>query len=155
MTQSQSEWLYCPFAHPIMVRQFDCECANEVTRRDGPAIACQRAMSHADCQLWFERVMKATLAAQEMELDLTKIPSSLLKKIQFGSILSLQRVQKSTKDSDKSESAGDLAQVPNVNAVVQAVKTESDIWSSVDLQFIVEYIESFQLQRRRNAHKSR
>jgi len=158
MTQAQGEWHFCPFAHPLMIRQFQCQQANEVTRRDGPAIACQNADAQVTCQSLFDYILAATLAAQGLNHDLTQIPSSLLKKIQVASILALQNLQPSTGAvPEKASTSGqvDTTGVESIYAVVQAAKAEHESWSSLALQPIIQYIESFQLQRRRNSQKNR
>ena len=154
---NQEEWHYCPFAHPLMIRQFGCEQANEVTRRDGPAIACRDVTAHATCQSLFDVILAATLSAQGLQHDLTQIPSSLLKKVQVGSILAIQQSLQSKTQAENSENLAQPSetQVASIYAVVQAAHSENKSWSSLQLQSIIAFIDSFQLQRRRQSRKSR
>lgn len=154
---NQEDWHYCPFAHPLMIRQFGCEKANEVTRRDGPAIACRDVIAHAACQSLFDVVLAASLSAQGLEHDLTQIPSSLLKKVQIGSILAIQQGLESARHSENRENLAQQSdtQVASIHAVVQAAHSENKSWSSLKLQPIIKFIDTFQLQRRRQSRKSR
>lgn len=161
MTEGDSgnpQWLYCPFAHPLMTRQMACEKADEVTRRDGPAIACQQAPSHEVCQGLFQVLLDASLSQQGMEHDLTVVPSSLLKKIQIAGIVALrQRLQGDgplLADAEIVEHAV-TNPIQSIHAVVQAAKAKFQIWSSLDLKEIASFIVSYPLQRRRQSKKSR
>lgn len=152
------QWQYCPFSHPLMTRQMGCELASEVTRRDGPAIACQQASAFQDCEELFHVLRDASLAEQQMEHDLTVVPSSLLKKVQIASIVALQsRLQDdgSTLAAAVHSDNSDKTSIQSINAVVQAAKAKFQSWSSLDLQDIAAYIVSFPLQRRRQSKKSR
>jgi len=135
-----------------------CELASEVTRRDGPAIACQTASAQADCQSLFQALRETSLAHQGMEHDLTVVPSSLLKKIQVGGIIALQFcIQDKGQLPDSAENIENLGSTPieSINAVVQTAKAKFQLWSSLDLTQVASFIASFPLQRRRQSRKTR
>jgi len=156
MTEAAEKWCYCPFSHPLMVRQFACQWAHEVTRRDGPAIACQQEDAHTICQDLFNVILAATLSAQDLPLDLTKIPSSLLKKIQFGSILALNSQLHGTAvhEPDANAESADSSRIENIYAVVQSAKVKYPLWSLLDLHPLIRFIDSYQLPRRRQSKPS-
>jgi len=153
MSHESTEWRYCPFSYPLIIRQFECELAKEVTRRDGPAIACRKEDAQTVCQRLFDELVAATLAAQGLEFDLTQIPASLLKKIQVGGILALDALV-SGAGSLPAPATADKSKVESIYAVVQAAKAKNESWSSQHLAAVTQFVEAFQLQRRRQSTKS-
>jgi len=82
----------CPFSAPLITRQFGCANSQEVIHRGGAEINCTDAAAHARCDLLFQRMKAAALPAFGVEDDLLSMPHSVLVKIQYGGLLSLQRV---------------------------------------------------------------
>lgn len=87
----QEEVLKCPFRATIMTRSFGCAHAEEITRREGPDIACNSASSNALCQEFFNMLKIPALDELGYEDDLTTMPASVMQKIQFGGLLGLQQ----------------------------------------------------------------
>lgn len=106
MSQQNSN-LKCPFRATIMTRSFGCRHGCEVTRRDGPDIACNHEPDNALCQAFFDALKIRALDAMDYADDLTTLPASVLQKIQFGGLLGLQQ---SMGEVDK-EAVDDIAQL--------------------------------------------
>jgi hypothetical protein len=82
----------CPFSATLARDDFACHRATQVIRRGGVEFACQSEQAHTRCRQLFELSKQAALPAFGVEDDLTQMPQSVLVKIQFGSLLGLQRI---------------------------------------------------------------
>ena len=84
--------MMCPFSAPLVAEDFACHQAEAVIRRGGTEIACRSESSCTRC-IDLHRVIKAAaLAEQDYADDLTRVPHSLLVRIQYGGLLGLQRL---------------------------------------------------------------
>jgi hypothetical protein len=82
--------LKCPFANPLISRDFGCAHAHAITRRGGPDIGCDSATASADCGALFKRLKAAGLPAFGVPDDPTQMPYSVLLKLQYGGLLGLK-----------------------------------------------------------------
>lgn len=79
----------CPFSATLARDSFGCEQADSVIRRGGTEFSCRSPDAHARCRAVFERLKSTALTAFDVEDDLTRMPHSVLVKIQFGGLLGL------------------------------------------------------------------
>ena len=139
MSESKSA-LKCPFRATIMTRSFACDHAEEITRREGPDIACDFPGANEKCFELFTQLKARALDTMGHEDDLTTLPASVLQKIQFGGLLGLQSQVDGTASNDK---------VENIVALVdKAIQQYGDI-DSFPFDICVERIVSFKLKKRR------
>ena len=84
--------LICPFSATLARETFGCTHAERIIRRGGTEFCCRHQPAHACCEQLFEQFKQAALTAFGVEDDLTRMPHSVLVKIQFGGLLGLQRI---------------------------------------------------------------
>ena len=131
----------CAFSNTLATGQFDCEKAEQVTRRGGPDVVCASDRAHQECEKLFQRMKQAALPAFGVEDDLLSMPHSVLVKIQFGGLLGLQRLQGNGTDES--------AVVKNIHGLVgQAVGKHGGL-DAIPCQAFVEDMTSYKLKRRR------
>jgi hypothetical protein len=82
----------CPFSATLARDAFACTQAESVIRRGGTEFACRSPESHDRCRAVFGQLKAAALAAFDVDDDLTRMPHSVLVKIQFGGLLGLARL---------------------------------------------------------------
>jgi len=80
----------CAFSGALMGKQYSCQNALEVTRREGPSIACTSADMHQKCAELLGELKAAALPSFGYADDLSQMPHSVLMKIQSGGLLGLQ-----------------------------------------------------------------
>jgi hypothetical protein len=88
--------LICPFSATLARSDFACARATQVIRRGGAEYACQSDTAHSRCRQLFEHCKQAALPEFGVEDDLTRMPQSVLVKIQFGGLLGLLAVNQLT-----------------------------------------------------------
>ena len=133
--------LKCPFRATIMTRSFACDHAEEITRREGPDIACNLLGANEKCSELFNQLKTRALDAMGKEDDLTTLPASVLKKIQFGGLLGLQSQVDSAASNDK------------VEDIVALVENATEQYGGIDdfpFNVCVESIVAYKLKRRRD-----
>ena len=135
-----SQALKCPFRATIMTRSFSCEHAEEITRREGPDIACDSPEANEKCNELFNQLKARALDAMGHEDDLTTLPASVLQKIQFGGLLGLQTQVDNAASADKVENV--------VVLVDKAIQQYGDI-EKFPFDICVEAIVSYKLKKRR------
>lgn len=81
----------CPFSATLIKNDFACQHAVQIIRRGGAEIACRSEPDHAACQSTHQIIKSEALRSMGLEDDLLSLPHSVLVKIQFGSLLALQR----------------------------------------------------------------
>ena len=81
----------CPFSATLVKEDFACHRASLIVRRGGAEIACSGEQAHARCSNLFQRLKDVSLPVFGVEDDLLKMPHSVLVKIQYGGLLSLQQ----------------------------------------------------------------
>ncbi len=91
--------LMCPFSAPLVAEDFSCRQAEAVIRRGGTEIACRSETSCTRCIDLHQVIKAAALAEQDYADDLTQVPHSLLVRIQYGSLLGLQRLVEDNRDN--------------------------------------------------------
>ena len=133
--------LKCPFRAPVMTRSFACQYAEEITRREGPDIACSSSEANAKCSEFFKQLKTRALDNMGHEDDLTTLPASILQKIQFGGLLGLQSQIDSTASNDRVEDI--------VTLVEKAIQEYGGI-ENFPFGHCVESIVAYKLKRRRN-----
>ena len=135
-----SQALKCPFRAPIMTRSFACDHAEEITRREGPDIACGFSEANEKCFEFFAQLKATALDTMGHEDDLTTLPASVLQKIQFGGLLGLQSQVDSAASEDR---------VDNIVALVDKAISQYGAIDKFPFDVCVERIVSFKLKRRR------
>lgn len=132
--------LKCPFRATIMTRSFGCNHAEEITRREGPDIACNDSEVNEKCNNLFAQLKARALGTMGHEDDLTTLPASVLQKIQFGGLLGLQSQIDSTASSEKVENIVDL--------VEKAIEQYGGV-DNFPFDGCIETIVSYKMKRRR------
>lgn len=82
----------CPFSATLARDSFACAQAESVIRRGGTEFTCRSPAAHERCLAVFGQLKAAALTAFDVEDDLTRMPHSVLVKIQFGGLLGLARI---------------------------------------------------------------
>jgi hypothetical protein len=134
------QYFKCPFHSTLIARDFGCQHAIEVTRREGPDAACGNATAHQACTRFFAALRGAAVPAFGVADDLTVMPHSVLVKIQFGGLLGLQRLMAREAQPDK---------VDNVTAVVMQATEFFDSLDGIPYQDLLPDITGYKLRRRR------
>lgn len=134
------EYYKCAFNGALMGKQFGCQYAMDVTRREGPSIACTSQLMQKKCALLLDRLKAAALPQFGYEDDLTQMPHSVMLKIQMGGLSGLQN---RLKNAPLSVAVEDIQQVVN-----SAEHFYGDI-EAVSLADIVPDMVNFKLPRRR------
>jgi hypothetical protein len=132
------EYYKCPFAGALMANQFDCQCATEITRRDGPSIGCTSKDMQKKCETLFATIKQSALEHMGYEDDLTQMPHSALMKIQMGGLLGLQRVL-----------GAEAPSVEDVQALVNQAEQQYHRLEQVPAGELAGDIAAFKLRRRR------
>lgn len=132
------EFHKCAFSAPLIAGTFGCRQAEAVTRRGGPDIACRSAAASGRCEAVHERVKTATLASLGLEDDLTTVPHSTLVKIQYGTLLGLQRLGGAATDS-----------IPDIDAALEQALARYGSVASVPAPELLPDITEYKLKRRR------
>ncbi len=124
-----------------MTRSFGCDHAEEITRRDGPDIACNSLNANNLCIELFEQLKSRALNAMDYEDDLTTLPASVLQKIQYGGLLGLQTVVDSAAQSEK---------VVNIVSLVGKAAEHFNSIDKIPYETCVDTIVKYKLKRRRS-----
>ena len=133
--------LLCPFAAPLVKKDFGCKYADEVIRRGGSEIACKQMASHTLCTQLHNQMKLAALSAMDLEDDLLSVPHSVLVKIQYGGLLGLQTLtHPELMESNK---------VADVESLLVDSEKKFNHISNIPLESISEAIIDFKMQRRR------
>lgn len=135
--QPDNFYNHCAFASPLVTEQYTCHLAQQVVRRGGTEVACQDNAACARCEAVFEWLKQVCLPEFEVEDDLTRMPHSILQKIQFGSLAGLQVLLQ-------------YAQPDSVD-IDQLLNQAADKFGGVDAlpyRELVETITHYQLKRR-------
>lgn len=130
----------CAFSGALIGKQNGCQYALEVTRREGPSIACTSQQMHKQCAVLLDALKSAALPQFGYEDDLTQMPHSVMMKIQAGGLAALQKHLHSTTG---------LTAVDNVAQLVMDVNQHYDAISSIPFDRLVQDIVDFKLRRRR------
>lgn len=133
--------LKCPFRATLMTRSFACEHAEEITRREGPDIACKSTMLNSQCFEFFNELKSRSLAKMGQEDDLTTMPASVLQKIQFGGLLGLQSQLDSSALSER---------VDNIAALIEQALQRYGGLDKCPFEVCVDAVEAYKLKRRRD-----
>lgn len=131
----------CPFSATLARDDFACPRATQVIRRGGAEFACQSEQAHTRCRQLFERCKQAALPAFGVEDDLTQMPQSVLVKIQFGSLIGLQRITGGQPPVGK--------RIEDIDSLVAAAISHYAGPDSVPYDQLVADITGWKLSRRR------
>lgn len=124
-----------------MTRSFACDHAEEITRRDGPDIACNSSSANNLCSELFGQLKSRALNAMDYEDDLTTLPASVLQKIQYGGLLGLQTLVNSAEQSEK---------VENIVSLVGKAAEQFNSIDKIPYDTCVNTIIEYKLKRRRS-----
>jgi hypothetical protein len=130
----------CAFSGALIGKQYGCQYALEVTRREGPSIACTSAQMHEQCAVLVDELKTAALPQFGYEDDLTQMPHSVMMKIQSGGLAALQK---------HLHSAADLTVVENVAQLVEDANDHYHGIRAIPCNQLVQDIVDFKLRRRR------
>jgi hypothetical protein len=130
----------CAFSGALIGKQYGCQYALEVTRREGPSIACTSANLHEQCALLMVELKAAAIPHFGFEDDLTQMPHSVIMKIQSGGLAALQKCM---------HKAPSLEPVENIASLVIDAAQRYDGFSAIPYSELVTDIIGFKLRRRR------
>jgi hypothetical protein len=133
--------LKCPFRATLMTRSFGCEHAEEITRREGPDIACKSPALNEVCEGVFDKLKDKALARMGYTDDLATLPASVLQKIQYGGLLGLQ---------SQLESGATGERVENIAALVEQAAQRYGRIEDYPYEVCLRVIEAYKLKRRRD-----
>jgi len=123
-----------------MTNTFGCPNATEITRRDGPDIACTALNAHRDCEEFYRELKSQALIALGYKDDPTQTPASIVQKIQYGGLLGLQgQVMDNSVDS-----------VKNIEKLVSLAHQKYGNLSNFPYQYCIDSIRTYKLKRRRD-----
>ena len=131
----------CPFSATLVKNDFGCRHASQVVRRGGAEIACMSKPDHQRCMALFTAFKAVALPAFEVPDDPTRMPHSILVKIQFGGLLGLRRGMHP--DSAAGESISDIA------TLVDEAEEQYTSISAIPCASLVDDMTSHTLTRRR------
>ncbi|MDH3979734.1 MAG: hypothetical protein OEU91_04390 [Gammaproteobacteria bacterium] len=131
----------CPFSATLARSDFACARATQVIRRGGAEFTCQSDTAHTRCRQLFEHCKQAALPAFGVEDDLTRMPQSVLVKIQFGGLLGVQRM------TPGQTSAGN--RIDDIDALLAAAIDHFSGLESIPYEQLVDDITAWKLPRRR------
>ncbi|WP_455365447.1 hypothetical protein [Kaarinaea lacus] len=133
--------LKCPFRATLITRTFVCQYAEEITRREGPDIACNAMELNKSCFDFFNELKTKALAKMGHEDDLATLPASVLQKIQFGGLLGLQ---------SQIDGSASGERVDNIAALIERASKQYDRIDHFPFDVCVDAVEAYKLKRRRN-----
>jgi len=132
--------LKCPFRATLITQNFGCPNATEITRRDGPDIACVNPQAHLLCDEFYRELKTQALTTMGYTDDLTQMPASVLQKIQYGGLLGLYN-QVLDKPAETIESIVDL---------VSHATLKYGTISKFPYPNCIESIQAYKMKRRRD-----
>jgi hypothetical protein len=133
--------LICPFSATLARSDFACARATQVIRRGGAEYACQSDTAHSRCRQLFEHCKQAALPEFGVEDDLTRMPQSVLVKIQFGGLLGLQRII--------GGQPTDRNRIEDIDSLVAAAIDHCSALESIPYDQLVDDITAWKLPSRR------
>ena len=131
----------CPFSATLARNDFACSRATQVIRRGGAEFTCQSDTAHTRCRQLFEHCKQAALPKFGVEDDLTRMPQSVLVKIQFGGLLGLQR--------SISGQPSEASRIDDIEALLAAAIEHFSGLESIPYHQLVDDIIAWKLPRRR------
>ena len=130
----------CPFRATIMTRSFACQYAEEITRREGPDIACNSTSANNACVDFFSQLKVSALSELGYEDDLTTMPASVLQKIQYGGLLGL--------NNTVNDGGSDV--VNNIYELIDAAMQQYGDIKNFPYAECIAAIKDYKMKRRRN-----
>ena len=130
----------CAFTGALMGKQYGCQYAREVTRREGPSIACTSADMQKQCARLLNELKVVALPQMGYQDDLTQMPHSALMKIQAGGLAALQKLLLD---------AAELADVDNIAQLLNDAQQRYPDLHALPYGELVPDIIGFKLRRRR------
>ena len=127
----------CAFSGALIGKQYGCQFALEVTRREGPSIACTSAAMHEKCAALIVELKAAALPQFGYEDDLTQMPHSVLMKIQMGGLAGLQKQMLA------------VGKIDNIAHLVSDAEQRYGNFSGIPYANFVQEIVDFKVRRRR------
>jgi hypothetical protein len=132
--------LICPFSATLARESFGCTHAEPIIRRGGTEFSCRVAASHARCLQLYGQLKDAALSAFDVEDDLTRMPHSVLVKIQFGGLLGLQRITL--------EPPPETGRVEDIDTLVTAAVARFDNLQAIPCEQLAADMTGYSLSRR-------
>lgn len=134
------EYYKCAFNGALIGKQYGCQCAMDITRREGPAIGCVSQSMQQKCALLLDKFKVAALPEFGYVDDLTQMPHSVLMKIQMGGLAGLQKVL---------QNASELAPVEDIRQLVMDAESQYGDVMKISVKETVPDMLDFKLTRRR------
>lgn len=131
----------CPFGATLARDTFGCTHATSVIRRGGTEFSCRNPDAHARCLRLFEQLKAAGLSAFAVEDDPTRMPHSVLVRIQFGGLLGLQRTITGQPGAD--------GRIEDIDALVDAAITHFGGLPGIPCEQLTPDMTAYSLTRRR------
>ena len=138
----------CAFSGALIGKQYGCQYALEVTRREGPSIACTSADMQHKCAELMHELKAAALPHFGHEDDLTQMPHSVLMKIQSGGLAGLQK-HLHVRRQQHLQGATSVAAVENIEQLVIDAEQRYGELSAIPFTDFMQDIIDFKLRRRR------
>ena len=132
--------LICPFSATLARDTFGCTHAERIIRRGGTEFSCRAPACHARCLQLFGQLKDAALTAFDVEDDLTRMPHSVLVKIQFGGLLGLQRITL--------EPPPEAGRVEDIDALVSTAVARFDTVQAIPCEQLTGDMTGYTLSRR-------
>ena len=130
----------CPFGSTLVTETCHCVHAEQVVRRGGAEIICQKEVAYARCTELFQHLKNVALPEFEVEDDLTTMPHSVLQKIQFGGLMGLQQLI----TQQPTDTVADVAEL------LGTLETKFGTLDDLPYNELVSSITEYKLKRRRD-----
>ena len=129
----------CAFSGALMGKQFGCQSTLEVTRRDGPSMACTDELMHSKCALLMERMREVAIPQFGFADDLSQMPHSVVMKIQQGGLSGLQKLIRDTNN---------IESVSNIQPLVIEAEQRYGDFATIPINDFVDDMINYKLRRR-------
>lgn len=130
----------CAFTGALIGKQYGCQCALDVTRREGPSIACTSQSMQEKCAALLHSLKSTALPQFGYEDDLSQMPHSVLIKIQMGGLAGLQR---------QLQNASELYPVGDIQQLILEAEHQYHSVVNIPVTLLVPDMLDFKLPRRK------
>ena len=135
--------LICPFSATLARDDFSCRQSSKIIRRGGTEIACTLETAHQRCSCLFQSLKDIALPAFEVEDDLLQVPHGVLKRIQFGGLLGLQRIS--------NDPVSGKPGIQDIDTLVTSLIENYKTLDAIPFETLLEDITAYKLPRRRKS----
>ncbi len=135
--------LRCPFSPVLLLKDYQCEFAEEVVRRGGGEIACQNTKLNSKCAQLADQLRESILPMMGQENNLLTVPQAIIVKVLFGSVSALKKMAEDLQH----ESLDSLS-----NITLLTLDAYPDL-AELPYAHLLETVEKTQIKKRRNKNK--